>query len=496
MKKIIIIGGGISGLASGIYARMKGFESIILEKHTISGGECTGWDRNGYHIDGCIHWLLGTKEGTLAHKFWKEVGALEDIEIFQAESFLTYNYKGKKICLYRNLQRLRQHLLDISPDDSEAINTFCDDLKSLKNCADFEEKPMDLMNPVEIIKSFMTMEAQGNLFKKYGKVTCAEYAKQFKHPGIREMFEILSPADNLSIAMIMMALGNFASGNAGIPKGGSRAFAFRMEKKYLSLGGTLKKNCSVKDILVENGVAKGVLLENGMALYGDYVIASCDPKVTLDHLLKGAYFDKKLKRMYDNPKDYILASSIYISLGIEANLEAHPRTEWLSVPPFTFHTQTVNHLAFTTYHYEPSFAPEGKTLITVPINVFGKESYDYWANLYQDQPKYKEEKQRIGEAVIQGLESHYPKLLGKIELLDVATPITYTRYANAHQGAYMPFFMTINSKMMFNHNGKIKGLKNCYLSGQWIAMGGGLPGALMTGKETIQRICKKEKVFW
>jgi len=45
MKKVIIIGGGISGLSAGIYAQKAGFQSIIYEKHHISGGECTEWDR-------------------------------------------------------------------------------------------------------------------------------------------------------------------------------------------------------------------------------------------------------------------------------------------------------------------------------------------------------------------------------------------------------------------------------------------------------------------
>lgn len=38
MKKVIIIGGGISGLSSGIHAQLKGFESIVIEKHLIPGG--------------------------------------------------------------------------------------------------------------------------------------------------------------------------------------------------------------------------------------------------------------------------------------------------------------------------------------------------------------------------------------------------------------------------------------------------------------------------
>ena len=63
MKKVIIIGSGIAGLSCGIYAKLNGFETEIFEMHSISGGECTGWDRGEYHFDGCIHWLMGSKPG-------------------------------------------------------------------------------------------------------------------------------------------------------------------------------------------------------------------------------------------------------------------------------------------------------------------------------------------------------------------------------------------------------------------------------------------------
>lgn len=495
MKKIIIIGGGISGLSSGIYARMKGFDSIILEKHAISGGECTGWDRSGYHIDGCIHWLIGTKEGTLANKFWKEVGALDGIDIYESESFVAYNYKGTRIVLYRDLVRLKKHLLSLSPEDTAIINEFCADIEGLNHSADFDDKPLDLMNPIEILRSFSAMEAQGKIMKKYGKMTFPEFAQKFKHPGIKEMFNTLA-IDDLSIAMFMMGFGNFVAGNAGIPKGGSRALALRMEDKYIKLGGKLQKNCTVKEILIENGIAKGVLLEKGTTIYGDYIIASCDPHITFNHLLRGNYFDKTLKKRYENPTDYKLISSIYISLSVDASLEDHPRSEWLTFEPFSIHNVAVDKLSFTHYSYEEGFAPKGKTVITTPINVPAKESYDYWLELSKDQKAYKEEKLRIGHAVIKGFEQNYPMLKGNVHLLDVATPVTFYHYVGAYQGAYMPFFLTINSKMMFYHNGKIRGLKKCYLSGQWTKDMGGLPGALLSGKETLQRICKKEKVTW
>ncbi|MBO4682950.1 MAG: FAD-dependent oxidoreductase, partial [Bacilli bacterium] len=41
-KKIIIVGGGISGLAAGISAIQQGFEPLILEKNPVLGGLCMG----------------------------------------------------------------------------------------------------------------------------------------------------------------------------------------------------------------------------------------------------------------------------------------------------------------------------------------------------------------------------------------------------------------------------------------------------------------------
>ena len=43
-EKVVIIGGGIAGLAAGIYALNAGFEAEIYEKNAIPGGECMGWN--------------------------------------------------------------------------------------------------------------------------------------------------------------------------------------------------------------------------------------------------------------------------------------------------------------------------------------------------------------------------------------------------------------------------------------------------------------------
>ena len=62
-KRIIIIGAGVAGLATGCYAQMNGYSSHIFEMHDLPGGLCTAWERRGYVFDGCIHYLYGSGPG-------------------------------------------------------------------------------------------------------------------------------------------------------------------------------------------------------------------------------------------------------------------------------------------------------------------------------------------------------------------------------------------------------------------------------------------------
>ena len=76
-KSIIIIGGGIAGLAAGCYAQMNGYRTQIFELHFLPGGLCTAWERGPYVFDGCIHYLFGSGPGQPFHDVWEELGAVQ-----------------------------------------------------------------------------------------------------------------------------------------------------------------------------------------------------------------------------------------------------------------------------------------------------------------------------------------------------------------------------------------------------------------------------------
>ena len=487
MNKIVIIGGGISGLSAGIFAQKNGFESIILEKHHTLGGECTGWDRQGYHIDGCIHWLVGTKKGTPIHDLWTAVGALDGVEIYDPESFLAFEHDGVTVHLYRDLNRLKSSWLELSPQDENAINNFCKTIEQLHSYEIPVGKPEDLMGFMEKVKFMVSMKDAGEVMQKYGKISLMEYAKTFKHPALRETLNSFLP-EGYSASSIFFALAAFTKGQASIPYGGSKKLALRMVERYLTLGGVVEASCEAVELNIDRNRARRVICNNGKAFEADYFIAACDAHVLYEQLLKGEYPDPEFQKRYNNPTDYPLASEIRIALGYEGKMDGIPRTLRFPVAPLKINGKMICYLTTTHYSYEPEFAPEGNTLITVSINQFDTD-YDAWNALAKDSTAYHREKTRIGEEVIGAIETRFPQMKGKLNLLDVATPKTFERYCNAYRGAFMPFLPTVEGKMMA-HTGRIKGLENVFLSGQWLQPPGGLPVALITGKDTIMRLCK------
>lgn len=489
MKKLIIIGGGIAGLSAGIFAQLNGFDSTILEKHHTPGGECTGWDRQGYHIDGCIHWLVGTKEGTPLNRLWQTVGALEGVDVYHPDSFMTFEFEDATINLFRNLDRLHSSWLELSPQDKPVIDEFCQAIRTLQSYEVPVDKPTDLMSLGEKLKMLLAMKDIGSTLQKFSKITLHQFADKFQHPALQKALKSLLP-EGYSAISIIFSMAAFTKDQASVPYGGSKAMALRMKARYFSLGGRIETSCEAVSLDIQGRTVHQVNCRNGKSFAGDYFIAACDAHHFYQQLLEGKYPDKAYQKRFNDPQVYPLASEVRVAIGYQGNMEAIPRTLRFPTQPYPINSRQIAEVTMTHYHHDSAFAPEGHTLITCSTNQFHAD-YDVWDALAKEPEAYRQEKERIGQATIAALENRFPQMQGKLNLLDVATPKTFQRFCNAYRGAFMGFMITSSGKML-NHSGRVKGLNNILLSGQWLQPPGGLPTALLTGKDSIMRLCKME----
>ena len=493
-KKIIIIGAGVSGLTAGIYALQRGFDVTILEKNPIVGGLCTGWYRQGRHIDGCIHWLTGTKEDTILNDMWKNVGAFKDQnDLIYLPSWGTFDYNGTKVTMWRDLKRAEKEWCEISPVDTKRIKKF------FKMVRDFTtiELPLDMpINWIPLNRLLKLGFRVLNIWPSYLKtmlISKKSYAKRFKSPAIR--FALMNAQQGCgNLFSMIYSYATVAAGDGGIPKGGSLQMVQRMKEKFISLGGDLRLNSEAKRIIVENKVAKGVLLLDGKKLPADYVVSCLDPHYTTHDLLFGEYVIKELERRYKEPKVHQAPSCVYVSLEIDDELKDLPIPYSFVCDKYSVGNKEFSHLTIRSYAYDKeTFVKNGKTIMTIILDQ-ASDDFNYWVKLYRNKDEYYQEKERLGKLVSSLIEKQLPYLNGKIKVLDVATPMTYKRYTNNTRGAYMGYLLR-HDKPGFVHSNKCR-IKNLYLSSQWMQSPGGLPLALSQGRFAIQRICRKNNLSY
>ncbi|MGE5507775.1 MAG: NAD(P)-binding protein [Chitinophagales bacterium] len=112
---------------------MNGHEVDPFEQHTIAGGLCTAWKRQGYTFDGCVSWLVGSHRKGHWGKLWRELGALEDRPIWDPDVFAyTEGRNGERFTMHADPDRLRAELKRVAPEDAKVIGEFCDAVKAFR----------------------------------------------------------------------------------------------------------------------------------------------------------------------------------------------------------------------------------------------------------------------------------------------------------------------------------------------------------------------------
>ncbi|MBN2369636.1 MAG: NAD(P)/FAD-dependent oxidoreductase [Vicinamibacteria bacterium] len=485
-KKVLIVGGGIAGLCTGVYLRRHGFDTEILEMHTISGGLATAWKKDGFTFENCIHWLVGSKDGKWLNAAWKEVFDIGRLEFFEDPVFQVIERGGERITIYRNPDRLEAELLAKATQDVAAVREFAGLIRKIAKLH-MPEGGTFLQN----LGAYLKLVPCLPMLFKYGKLSMADYSKRFTNPILREFFS--GGISDLSFLAIVFSLAWMAQGNAGYPIGGSLRMIGLIEDNYKKLGGRIRFKARVKRILAENGRAVGVVLENGEELRADVVVSAADGHATIFDMLEGLFADDGIRRIYETYKPF--PSYVQVSFGVGADLREEPGhitllvDKDIEIDPGT----TENIVAFRVFHFDPTFAPPGKTAVVCFLATY---NHEYWCALREkDATRYEAEKQRVAAAVTAVFEGRFPKARGKIEVVDVATPATVVRYTGNWRGSMEGWLYTPATGIR-QLPCVLPGLRSFYMVGQWISPGGGLPAGLMTARRVSKRIAKDAGIRW
>jgi phytoene dehydrogenase-like protein len=487
---MIIIGAGIAGLSAGCYGRMNGYRTKILEMHDKPGGLCTSWKRKGYVFDGCLHWLVGSKAGSSFNRIWQELGALEGTEVVDHEVFMRVEgEEDKAFIIYTNVDRLEEHMKELAPADAQATDAFCNAVRRFTRAS--EAMGIGASGLLDGIRTGLKILPHLGALRKYSNISVQEYAARFSDPFLREAFASTFDLPDFPMLGMLMTLAWMHSQDAGYPIGGSLAFARAIERRYLELGGEIDYGARVDRILVEDDRALGVRLADGTEHRADLVISAADGHATIFDMLEGKYVDDETRTTYDEWP--IFQPIIQVSLGVARDLADEPHMVTYPLEePITIAGEVRERMVVKHYGYDPTLAPPGKSAVVVMF----ESNYDYWKDVHQEEERYDAEKKEIAIRVMDRLEKRFPGIRGEIEVVDVATPMTYERYTGNWQGSMEGWMITTETPggmMSSGMDQTLPGLEGFYMAGQWVQPGGGVPTAAWSARRVMQRICKEDR---
>jgi phytoene dehydrogenase-like protein len=485
-NSVVVIGAGMGGLAAGIYGQLNGFDTQIFEMDALPGGQCAAWKRKGFTFDACIHHLFGCDPRFRLYRFWQELGAMPRKLVTVRDCVSVVAPDGRLFQDFYDPDRLRDHLLILSPKDQEAIDNY------LRGIRISMERDIwgDLIfsGTAGIIRNLPTLWR----LRSYLRPTLNQFALRFQDPFLHQAFPLLEyslPAVPLLVHLGKKAFG--AHGGISWPEGGSLPFARSISRHYEKLGGKVHYGKKVVKILTANHRATGIRLEDGSEVPADYVISNADGRKTILRLLEGRYLSDRVKKLCvvtDDETNW----AVHVFLGVNRDLSREPSAlVMLLDQPVRIADHTYQSVEMQIYGFDPTMAPPNKGVIKVEL----WSRYSYWKEMAEDRQRYEEEKAQVAETVIKVIERRFPGLGQQVEAIDVATLLTWERYMGGTHGfANMPNkpFDFIGSVLGRSTLDTLPGLSGFYQVGNWATCAGALFMNALSGRRTIQKICAGE----
>lgn len=496
-KRVKIIGAGVAGLSAGSYLQMNGYESEILELHTVPGGLCTSWKRDGFVIDGCIHWLVGSGPGDPFHDMWGELLDLSSFEFVDADEYLRVeDGHGGHIRIATAVDELERELRTKAPVDAASIRSFCGAVRKLVGLRLPVGKAPELLGPLERLGTLVRLLPYLPLLVRWGGLSMAQFADSCQDPLLRRALRGLFDPEMPALFMILNLMWMHKR-TAGYPVGGSLNFARRLAERYEQLGGVIRYRARVDKILSSpdgnRSRVTGVRLHDGEQIDADIVVSAADGYDTYFRMLERSLLPKRILGYYEGGRMRTFPSCLLVSFGVARSFanEPHsirfPTRAPIEIDPAT----SLDEIHVRIYNQDPTLAPASKTVLQIMIRT---RAHEHWVRLKEEAPEqYVKEKQRIAKTLIEELGYRFAGVGEVVEMTDVATPSTVVRYTNNWQGSYEGWLLPVG-RLFSSLARRLPRLDGFFHAGHWVEPGGGLPAALFSGRNVVQVICKHDGV--
>lgn len=496
MKKIIIIGAGLGGLAAACRLAQTGFAVTVLEKNKTAGGKVNLIESGGYRFD------TGASLITLPRVF-------EELFAFcgkRAEDYLAFE-KLDPICRYRwpdgtmldaspDPEKTESEIARIAPEDVGAFRRYIADARRKFEIAErtFLERSANELPQLLTAKNLPDLLKISSL-----KTLDRHNRKFFRSEKLRQLFNRYATYNGSSPYKIpavfsLIPYAEFGFG-AWYARGGIYRIPEALERLARELGVGFVFGREAEKILVKNGKAAGVKLKNELddedILEADIVVSNADAVVTYRELIeekdRPGFPDKKLNKREPSSSGFVLllgAAKKFSQLA-HHNIffsDDYP-TEFRHIFDVRIPTPNPTIYVCASSVTDAAQAPAGCENLFVLVNV----PYMRW------QVNWQFEAAAYRDVLVRKLEQSGLEDLGvAIEFEETITPEDFEQKYRANKGSI--YGLSSNGVLAAFRRipNRSSDIRNLYFTGGATHPGGGMPLVLLSAKMTADLIVKEK----
>ena len=350
------------------------------------------------------------------------------------------------------------------------------------------------------------LKSKMRLVERYARMPSADLlGRYFSDPVLINFLGSQGTQEPTMSTLNLALMWNIMS-NEGIwfPSCGVHGLTDLMAKAFRKNGGNIKTGHPVEKIRIAGGKARGVLCRNGEKFDADWVVCNTDYKKTFLTLIeKTALTSRYLKVLEEIP---YTQSELCVYLGLnpeKVNWEAMKATHLFfrhrydpgAAPSLEdFPNREIEICLWSDK--VPGLIPPGKTALVLRVGF----PYDHFAHFRtgdkQRKEDYKSFKEKLASSLVRTAENILPGLREAVEVMEVATPLTYQDWGQRHFGSLAGWTWKVKNAMSLG--GKIlveTPVPNMLMAGIYAATElflGGIPTAMYTGNLAADLILKRE----
>jgi all-trans-retinol 13,14-reductase len=498
---VVVIGAGIAGLTSSALLAKSGLKVALVEEQPRAGGYFVSFQRNGYSFDSSVQWLNQCGEGGLVDRIFQHIGPdhpvcknMKRIHRYKSESF--------DYVLTNEPDTLRDQLVRDHPDDEKGIVRFFEDCRRIGTHFDKLKANMRVIETMPFLERMlfglkMTLWTIP-VWKYFGMPAEKGIQRYFYTDGMKKIFCSEEKFMSIIMPICWAYIKDFQAPPEG---GGTGVIADWLCGKIKQSSSHVILNCAVEKILMSGKRAMGVSLADGRTISSRYIIAACDLQRLYERMLPAGAVPEKLIRRIRKTDLYHSAVTIFLglncdvsSLGLHEEVTCITREGVIRTDHSGKDPDKISLIVQAPSVRDPSLAPPGKSTVTIHCAAW-MDYEDRWKTEkdFGRGKAYRGLKERYADILITRVEGAMNVNLRKyIEVMEIATPVTYWRYSGNREGSIMGQRPTVQNifKRVAHYRTPVK---NIFIGGHWAEYGGGTAIAVKAASNASLLILREMK---